>query len=63
MVVVLLLMKGFEDNKEGYFNDNDVKMVKEYLKKGFKELGLSKVFDFLIIKLFYNMDEVYVKIV
>lgn len=61
MVVVLLIM--FEDNKKGYFKDNDVKKVKEYLEKGLKEMGFKDVLELLVIKVLYNMDEKYVKIV
>src|SRR5699024_12300427 len=29
----------FEENEEGYFEDNDVEQAKEYLEKGLEEMG------------------------
>lgn len=62
MAAVPPSMKGFEDNKKGYFDDNDVKTAKEYLKKGLKDLGLSKASDLPAIKLSYNTDEAHAKL-
>lgn len=44
----------FEENEEGYFQDNDVEKAKEYLEKGLEELGLDKL---PTVKLSYNTDE------
>ncbi|TRM10858.1 peptide ABC transporter substrate-binding protein [Lentibacillus cibarius] len=44
----------WEENKDGYFKDNDVEKAKEYLNKGLDELGLDKL---PTIKLSYNTDE------
>ncbi|MTW87802.1 peptide ABC transporter substrate-binding protein [Virgibacillus dakarensis] len=44
----------WEENKEGYFKDNDVEKAKEYLEKGMEELGIDKL---PTIKLTYNTDE------
>ncbi|MGG1227130.1 oligopeptide ABC transporter substrate-binding protein OppA [Bacillus sp. PK3-037] len=62
MAAVPPTMKGFEDNKEGYYKDNDVKTAKEYLEKGLKEMGLSKASDLPKIKLSYNTDDAHAKI-
>ncbi len=44
----------FEENEEGYFEDNDVDTAKEYLEKGLDELGIDEL---PTIKLSYNTDE------
>lgn len=44
----------FEENEEGYFEDNDVDAAKEYLEKGLDELGVDEL---PTIKLSYNTDE------
>jgi len=44
----------YEENEEGYFEDNDVEKAKEHLEKGLDELGLDKL---PTIKLSYNTDE------
>lgn len=44
----------FEENEEGYFEDNDVDQAKEYLEKGLEELGLDKL---PTVNLSYNTDE------
>ncbi|MED4394179.1 peptide ABC transporter substrate-binding protein [Priestia megaterium] len=52
----------FEDNKKGYFKDNDVKKAKEYLEKGLKEMGLKDASELPAIKVSYNTDEKHAKI-
>ncbi|GGJ53424.1 peptide ABC transporter substrate-binding protein [Virgibacillus salexigens] len=44
----------WEENKEGYFKDNDPEKAKEYLQAGLDELGLDKLPK---ISLSYNTDE------
>src|SRR5699024_68599 len=44
----------FEENEEGYFEDNDVDKAKEYLEKGLEELGVDEL---PTIHLSYNTDE------
>ena len=44
----------FEENEEGYFEDNDVEKAKEYLEEGLDELGEDEL---PTIKLSYNTDE------
>ncbi|MGY0691915.1 peptide ABC transporter substrate-binding protein [Virgibacillus sp. FSP13] len=49
----------WEENEEGYFQDNDIEQAKEYLQKGLDELGLDKL---PTIKLSYNTDEAHATI-
>ncbi|MFD1037569.1 peptide ABC transporter substrate-binding protein [Virgibacillus byunsanensis] len=49
----------FEENKEGYFKDNDVESAKEYLQKGLEEEGLDEL---PTIKLSYNTSEAHASI-
>ncbi len=44
----------FEENEEGYFEDNDVEQAKEYLEKGLEELDMDEL---PTIPLSYNTDE------
>lgn len=44
----------WEENKEGYFADNDVEKAKEYLEAGLEELGLDELPP---LKISYNTDE------
>ncbi|HLR60386.1 MAG TPA: peptide ABC transporter substrate-binding protein [Pseudogracilibacillus sp.] len=44
----------FEENEEGYFEDNDVDKAKEYLEKGLEEMGVDEL---PTIHLSYNTDE------
>lgn len=44
----------WEENKEGYFKDNDIDKAKEYLQKGLDELGLDEL---PTIKISYNTSE------
>ncbi|WP_188454708.1 peptide ABC transporter substrate-binding protein [Virgibacillus oceani] len=44
----------FEENKEGYFEDNNVEKAKELLEKGMEELGIDKL---PVVKVTYNTDE------
>ncbi|MEN2767180.1 peptide ABC transporter substrate-binding protein [Ornithinibacillus xuwenensis] len=44
----------WEENKEGYFKDNDIEKAKEYLQAGLDELGLEELPP---IKLSYNTSE------
>ncbi|WP_099159290.1 peptide ABC transporter substrate-binding protein [Virgibacillus ndiopensis] len=44
----------FEENKEGYFKDNNVEKAKELLKKGMEEEGIDEL---PVIKVTYNTDE------
>ena len=44
----------WEENKEGYFKDNDVAEAKKYLKKGLDELGLKEL---PTIKIKFNTSE------
>lgn len=62
MAIVPPTMKGFTDNKTGYFKDHDVATAKELLEKGVKELGYKSVSDLPTLKLSYNTDEGHQKI-
>lgn len=44
----------FEENNDGYFNDNDIEQAKDYLEKGMKELGIEEL---PTIELSYNTSE------
>ena len=44
----------FEENEEGYFEDNDVDKAKEYLEKGLDEIGEDELDT---VKVSYNTDE------
>ncbi len=44
----------WEENKDGYFKDNNIEKAKEYLDKGLEELGLDEL---PTIKLSYNTSE------
>lgn len=44
----------FEENEEGYFDDNDVDQAKEYLEKGMDELGIDELPE---VTLSYFTDE------
>ncbi|MFD2762452.1 peptide ABC transporter substrate-binding protein [Lentibacillus juripiscarius] len=44
----------WEENKDGYFKDNNVEKAKEYLDKGLEELGLDELPK---VKLSYNTSE------
>src|SRR5699024_6260297 len=33
----------FEENEEGFFEDNDVEQAKEYLQKGLEEMGVDEL--------------------
>lgn len=52
----------FEENKTGYFKDNDVEKAKEFLQTGLKELGLKDVSELPPISLSYNTLESHQKI-
>nr|WP_285846656.1 peptide ABC transporter substrate-binding protein [Priestia koreensis] len=52
----------FEENKKGFFKDNDVKEAKKYLEKGLKELGLKDASELPPIKLSFNTSESHAKI-
>src|SRR5699024_547556 len=43
----------FEENEEGYFEDNDVEQAKEYLEKGLEEMGVD---DLPTVHLSYSTD-------
>ena len=49
----------WEENSEGYFEDNDVEGAKEYLEKGLEELGLDELPP---VKLSYNTSEAHASI-
>ncbi|MFD2045324.1 peptide ABC transporter substrate-binding protein [Ornithinibacillus salinisoli] len=49
----------WEENAEGYFNDNDVEQAKEYLEAGLDELGLDELPK---IQLSYNTSEAHATI-
>src|SRR5699024_12805157 len=44
----------FEENEEGYFEDNDVEQAKEYHEKGLEEMGVDEL---PTDHLSYNTDE------
>lgn len=47
----------WEENEEGYFNDNDVEEAKKYLEKGLQELGYDDVSELPPISIQYNTSE------
>lgn len=46
----------FPENKKGYFNDNDVKLAKQYLQKGLEELGYKGVSQLPTITLSFTTN-------
>ncbi|GLB58908.1 peptide ABC transporter substrate-binding protein [Cytobacillus sp. NCCP-133] len=52
----------FEENKEGYFPDNDVEAAKEFLQKGLEELGYKDASELPAVTLSYNTSEAHQKI-
>ncbi|PWW19125.1 oligopeptide transport system substrate-binding protein [Cytobacillus oceanisediminis] len=52
----------FEENKEGYFPDNDVEKAKEFLQKGLEELGYKDASELPAVTLSYNTSEAHQKI-